>query len=504
MKINDRSLFSAFLSILGASVGKLVISILFTPLIVRILGPGQYGDYAFVLSVLGLLMIFANSGVTVGAKKYLPEKNRPQSWQSDVFGFYMRVSLLLVTLVGLPVLLLSFFDFFGFVEERLVLYLQLMVVILLLKQVYWFSKNALQGMGYERYSEPIRIFQRGSFACLALGLAYLGYGVPGVLTGYILSLVLAILATTAYLSKIVDFRSIARSHATLPRRQMITFNLVNVLLMFLMETLYNFDIILLRLFAGETPTGYYKAALVVAQLMLLLPSTLQSLLLHSSSNYWSGDERDKIETVGTLSTRVTLVTSFLMAAGLIVLVDDFMPLYFGSEFTAAVSPVLLLLPGVIGLAMARPISAIVKGSGRLRVLVYATGGAATINVVLNLLLIPLYGMVGAAVATSVGYGSMAVFATFAARHVGFDPAADLRLFQICVSAFVATAVMYSVDLYVTNKFVGLAIIPVIGTVVYFAVIFQTGAITEQETRRITERFPDPVASRADRFLSLIT
>jgi O-antigen/teichoic acid export membrane protein len=504
MEINERSLFSAFLSILGASVGDLIISVLFTPLLVRVLGAGQYGDYAFVLSVLGLLMIFANSGVTVGAKKYLPEKNRPESWQSDVFGFYMRVSLLLVTLVSLPILVLSFFNFFGFVEERFVLYFQLMIVILLFKQVYWFTKNALQGMGYERYSEPIRILQKVSFACLALGLAYLGYGIPGVLTGYVLSLALAILGTTVYLSKIVDFRSIVRRHAALPRRQLLTFNLVNVLLMFLMASLYNVDIILLRMFAGETPTGYYKAALVVAQLMLLLPSTLQSLLLHSSSNYWSGDEREKITTVGTLATRITLVTSLLMAAGLVVLADEFMPFYFGSDFTAAVSPVVLLLPGVVGLAMARPISAIIKGSGQLRVLVYATGGAATINMVLNLLLIPFYGMVGAAVATSVGYGSMAVFSTLAARHAGFDPAADLRLFRICVSAFVATAVMYSVDLYVTNPFVGLALIPVIGTVVYLAVIFQTGAITEQETRRITERLPDPVASRADQFLSLIT
>jgi len=504
MKINERSLFSAFLSIFGASLGDLFISVFFTPLLVRVLGAGRYGDYAFVLSVLGLLIIFANSGVTVGAKKYLSEKNRPQSWQSDVFGFYMRVSFVLVTLVSLPVLLLSFFDFFGFVEERLVLYLQLMIGILLFKQVYWFTKNALQGMGYERHSEPIKILQRGSFACLALGLAYLGYGVPGVLTGYVLSLALAILATTIYLSKIVDLRSIVRSHVTLPRRQMLTFNLVNVLLMFLMETLYNFDIILLRLFAGETPTGYYKGALVVAQLMLLLPSALQSLLLHSSSNYWSGDEREKITTVGTLATRVTLVTSLLMAAGLVVLADEFMPLYFGSDYTAAVSPIVLLLPGVIGLSMARPISAIIKGSGRLRVLVYATGGAATINIVLNLLLIPLYGMDGAAVATSVGYGSMAVFSTLAARHVGFDPTADLRLLRICVSAFVATVVIYSVDLYVTNRFIGLAIIPVIGSVVYLAVIFRTGAISKQEARRITEKLPDPVASRTDRILSLIT
>jgi O-antigen/teichoic acid export membrane protein len=252
------------------------------------------------------------------------------------------------------------------------------------------------------------------------------------------------------------------------------------------------------------PTGYYKAALVVAQLMLLLPKTLQSLLLHSSSNYWSGEQTGKIDSIGTLATRFTLVVSFLMAAGLLVLADDFMPLYFGTEFSAAVRPMTLLLPGVVGLAMARPINAIVQGSGQLRVLLYATGAAATINLALNLLLIPPYGMAGAAVATSVGYGSMAVFSTIASRRVGFDPAGDLRLSRISLAALVATAVMFAADLTVTNRYLALTGIPVLGTVVYLGVIFRTGAITEHETRQVTERLPDLIASPTNRVIALIT
>lgn len=504
MKIDDRSLVGAFVSIFSANVVDLVISVLFTPLLVRVLGADQYGDYAFVLSVLSLLMILANSGVTRGVKKYLPEQDRPSSWPSDVFGFYTRVSLLLVTVVCVPVFLLSYVDFLGLVDDTLVLSLRLMVIVVLCKQFYWLALNALRGLGHERRSEPLKILQRGSFATLALALAVLGYGVPGVLIAYAASLVLATVVATAYLTDAVAVRSVLRSHANLPRRRLLTFNGLSVVLMFLMVSLYNLDVVLLRYFTSDVATGYYKAALVVAQLTWLLPKALQTLLLHSTSNYWSAERLDEINAIGSLATRFTLVTSCLMAAGLLVLADDFMPVYFGSEFSAAVGPVLLLLPGVIGFAVARPMNAICQGSGDLRPLLAATGGAAGVNLLLNLLLIPVYGTAGAAVATSVGYGSMAVFATLASRSIGFDPVGNLRAPRIALSAAASTGVMYSIDRAVSNGYVSLAVIPVIGTAVYVVLVFRTGVITEDEARRITDRLPNLVASRTNRILSVIT
>lgn len=504
MNIKNRSLTSAFFSIFTASIIGLVISVIFTPVIVRLLGVDEYGNFAFVLSVLGLLMIVANSGVTRGVKKYIPEEDRPPMWQSAVFGFYTRLSVVLIVLVAMPILLLSSVDFFGFLDPPLVFYFQLMAIVLCCKQLYWLTKNALQALGYERYSEPIKIFHRASYAVGAIGLAYLGFGVAGVLVAYAVSLGVATAIALRFLHQSIDLRLILRRHLSLPRRQLLTFNLLSVLLMFLMVSLYHFDVIILRLVTGTTQTGYYKAALVVAQLMWLLPKALQSLLLHSASNYWSAEQYDRIDTVGSLATRSTLVMTVLMAAGLIVLADDFMPLYFGSGFSAAVIPMILLLPGVIGFAVARPMYAIGQGSGKLRILIAASGTAATINVVLNLLLIPLFGMQGAAVATSIGYGSMAILYTIASKKIGFNPVNDLRLGRIGFAGLIALIAMLTADQIITNEYLSLGIIPGIGGIVYLFVIFRTGTITEHEAKRFTDYLPDLVATRTNRLVSIIS
>lgn len=504
MNLNERSLVSAFLSIFSATVVGLAISIVFTPLLVRLLGPEQYGDYALVRSVLALTIIFANSGVTRSVKKYLPEEGRADTWQSDVFGFYTNVSLVLVAVVCLPILVLSVFDFFGFVEERLVLYFQLMAGIVLFKQLYRLTRNSLQALGYERYSEPIKILNKGAFACFALALAYLGYGVTGVLIGYIGSLGLSAAVATVVLGRMIDLRAIVRRHVSLPHTRLLKFNGGTVIHHFMMESLYTFDIILLHVLTSEAQTGYYKAALVVAQLLWMVPRALQALLLHSTSKDWSAERYDRIQRISSLATRFVVVSACLMAAGLLVLADDFVPLYFGSEFVTAVTPIVLLLPGVIGFAMARPISAIIQGSGKLRVLIYATSAAATINVCLNVLLIPLYGIQGAAVATSIGYGSLAVFSVVAARHLEFDPVSDLRVLGIGAATLMATGTMYVIDHLVVNRYLSLAVIPVVGTTVYMIVILRTGVITKRETTRLTERLPDGLGSHTERLLSALT
>ncbi|GAB7119119.1 hypothetical protein JCM9743_15820 [Natrinema sp. JCM 9743] len=64
--------------------------------------------------------------------------------------------------------------------------------------------------------------------------------------------------------------------------------------------------------------------------------------------------------------------------------DVAVPIYFGAEAEPAITPLLLLLPGALGFALARPILAISQGEGTLRYPVAATGGAALLNLGLNL------------------------------------------------------------------------------------------------------------------------
>jgi O-antigen/teichoic acid export membrane protein len=492
MPLHDRSLVSAFLSIFGGKMATLVTSVVFTPLLVRLLGSGNYGDYAFLMSVFGLLMVLANSGIAEGLRKYLPEQDSPR-WHSRVFGFYARVSFVLCLLVTLPLIALSSVGFFGLIGDDFAAYFRLTAVLVIVSQLAKVVKNTLMALGYEHVSEPLLVVEQFVYSAIALALAYVGYGITGVLLGYIIAMAISVGIGSTFLVKIIDVYGVLRKNVDVPRRQMMLFNVLSIVLSLLMISLYNFDVLLLRPIAGDNQTGYYKSALVVAQFVWIVPIAIQTLLLHSTAQLWNEGDHSTLNMIASRATKYTLVTTTLIIVGLATLADDFIPLYFGADFAVAVTPMILLLPGFLGFAVARPIFAIGQASGRLRVLIIATGSTASLNVILNLLLIPPYGMNGAAVATSIGYGSMAVTYVYAARVIGFDPTNELKLARIAASSLVTLVVLLALDSLVAGRILSLAVLPVIGGIVYSGLIFQTRVVTIKEANQALDELPDPIS-----------
>jgi O-antigen/teichoic acid export membrane protein len=141
------------------------------------------------------------------------------------------------------------------------------------------------------------------------------------------------------------------------------------------------------------------------------------------------------------------------------------------------------------LSLSRPIFAIGQGKGELRSLVLTTGGAAVLNLVLNLLFIPQYGIYGAAVATSIGYGSMFFLHTWTARRIGFDPIRDLRVARITVAGVVTVPVVFGLA-RILSTIPALIIVPPVGFVVYTFVSIRVGVIDKAEIKQLQRRAPD--------------
>ena len=92
MNIRAR-LSHGFFFIFTGRVGGGLLTILITPIVVRILGTGGYGDYAFAMAVYSVLRTIAGGGVYEGARKHIAETADPDE-QSSTFRVYLSVSVL--------------------------------------------------------------------------------------------------------------------------------------------------------------------------------------------------------------------------------------------------------------------------------------------------------------------------------------------------------------------------------------------------------------------------
>jgi O-antigen/teichoic acid export membrane protein len=495
----NRSLSSGILSVVSAKLVILVIGILSTPILFRLLEPAGFGEYSFLMSVFAIYMIFVSSGIADGVRKFLAEDRSMANWQPHVVGYYFRLAVLFA-LTGS--FLMVYFARSGFVASlfgaEYTVYFYGLALLVVSVQFQSYSRKTLMGFGLERYSEPLNVLDKVAFVGVAITLVYFGFGVAGALAGHAVASTIVGIVGLSVIHRQVSLSSLFRTPSgEFPRKKMLTFNSMSIVLLFLLTSLYHIDIIMLQHFRESADVGNYRAALVLAEFLWFVPLALQTVYVHSTSKLWSQNRADQITALASKTTRYTFLLTAIMAVGLAALADVAVPIYFGPDATPAIGPLLLLLPGALGFALARPILAVSQGNGMLRYPVAATGAAALINLALNVLLIPQYGMHGAAVATSIGYGGMFAFHCLSARYIGFDPLADARLGRIAATTALAAVPIFVLATVVTNEWLALALVPPFGLGVYLLFAVLTGAIELAEPFEVLAEFPAPIGPYAE-------
>lgn len=504
----DRSILSGVLSVASTKVVTLLIGVLTTPLLYRWLGVKKIGLYYSLLAPFSILMIFVSSGVSDGVRKFLAENRPLPEWTAHIVGFYFRLALGLA-LAGATLVVLAAWTgvtdlLFTSAFER---YFYLLALLVITSQFREYARRTLMGFGLERYSEPLRILQKGLFIGIALTLISIGFGLTGVFVGQIAASSSVAIIGFLLIHRQTSLKAIfKRPPADFPRRELLTFNSHSIVLILCLTSLYQVDILMLKALTATAQVGYYRGALELAEFLWFVPMALQTVFVHSTSELWAEGRTDKVSTLTAKTTRYTLLLTGVMALGLAALATDAVPFYLGENFEPAVTPLLLLLPGALGFAVARPILAVSQGKGTLRYPILATGTAAALNLGLNALLIPRYGMYGAAVATSIGYGSMFVFHVWSARQVGFHPLVDARLGRVALTTLFAAPPILLLPQLVTVSIpvaglsvpLSLLVVPPSGLAIYLVCAFVTGALGVCEVLRTLSEFPAPLGVVAHR------
>lgn len=490
------------LSIFSSRVGVLVFTIIITPILTRLLGSDGYGDYSFLISTLQWSLTLVYVGSFNGIRKYIAEERETEKWADQVFAFYLKIVVVSATLAITIIFAVTETGFItNLLGEDFVLYFYLIALMIPFRALFRTSRSVLLGFNLEHYSEPLRIIDKAIFAGFVVFLSYVGWGVAAVLAGRTIAIGIVSIVSIALISRRIQLSTIFKSSTDLfPKFDLLKYGLSTMIFSFLIISMYHLDILLLRVIVGDTETGYYKAALVIAEFLWFVPIAIQISLLHSTSKLWAEEQYERLTRVSTQVVRYTLLFTILLVLGTAGLADPLLSLYFGQEFSASVVPLLLLLPGALGFAVARPIFAISQGQDNLRILIIVTAVAALLNLVLNLILIPKYGMNGAAVATSVSYGSMFGLHVWSAMRLGFNPLADIRFKKIIITTLIAAVPIIIVPQYIASDILALLITPPIGLLIFSVVALKLKAVQKQEIFQLLSSSSLPIEKIHQKFL----
>ena len=163
---------------------------------------------------------------------------------------------------------------------------------------------------------------------------------------------------------------------------------------------YNFDSVMLGMFLGSAAVGFYGAAYKPVTMMLAMPLTYFVGLFPALSRAYQQNCELFSETV-VRSFRLTSTFAVPFGVGGAFVARPVINLLFGTAYFNSV-PVFQILCWSASLVILRgTYRHSLNAAGRSSLDLRCAGASAALNVLLNLLLIPRYGIVGAAIATVV-------------------------------------------------------------------------------------------------------
>ncbi|MFC5436382.1 oligosaccharide flippase family protein [Rhodanobacter umsongensis] len=165
---------------------------------------------------------------------------------------------------------------------------------------------------------------------------------------------------------------------------------------------FQISTVLLKYLDGNVEAGIFGIALAVMTAIYLIPATLYQKFLLSKLHRWAVHDRTKFWLVYRHGNLAMLVSGVLLAAAVALAAPWLVPLAFGEKYRAVV-PVLLVLASCIPIRfLSTSVGAALLTERHMRYRVFAMGLGATVVIVLNLILIPIYHELGAAGATVTG------------------------------------------------------------------------------------------------------
>lgn len=170
--------------------------------------------------------------------------------------------------------------------------------------------------------------------------------------------------------------------------------------------LLRIDYLFVGALLGAGPLGYYAMATAAAELLLIVPESIALPL----SSVILGRQKEKSRYT-PLSLKIILLCMSVSALALAGLGETLIRILFGQTYLPSYEPMLWLLPGLIGLSICGILRLEVLAHGKPGTVSLIAGAAVAVNLVLNSILIPIMGVNGAALSSTIAYwaGSLMLF-----------------------------------------------------------------------------------------------
>jgi len=163
--------------------------------------------------------------------------------------------------------------------------------------------------------------------------------------------------------------------------------------------LFNSDVVLIGLMLGPDAVAFYYAALKSLALVHFVHFAFRAASTHHFSRFYSDNDIPGLSDYANKIARWTFWPTLAIAV-IMILTGKYILMLFGADFVEAQNLLIILAIGIVIRASIGPVDALLAMTGQQSLAMWVLATTLASNIILNVSLIPYFGIMGAAIATS--------------------------------------------------------------------------------------------------------
>lgn len=388
----------------GGKTAGLGIKYLTEVVLARLLGTELFGLYAIGIVIYKLGEVFSGMGLQSGTVRYVSiyrssrDRGRllgvlQQSIGLPFFGGLILGSILFLTS--------GFIAQEVFNKPNLAPVLRIFAVAIPFGASMTVGALATSGFQTTKYLVYIRnFFHPITNLILIVFVGSLGWSLWGAAVAWVLASILGLILAVYFILKIFPEERWKKIKPVFETKRLLQFSLPLALGDFLGFILLWMDTLMLGYFRSASEVGIYRAASQTALLLMIFLNSLNTIFSPLIAELFHRNHLQRMEQLFKVATRWSFSLTlplflFVWLAG-----QDILRV-FGSEFSVGWLPLVVLSIGQLVNAGTGGIGYMLIMSGHQYLKLLSDVVLVSLNIVLNILLIPRWGLLGAAVATAI-------------------------------------------------------------------------------------------------------
>ena len=407
----------------------IIIPIITTPYVSRVLGANNIGIYGYTVSISAYFILFGSLGISLYGQREIAYCQGDSKKYSKSF-----YEILLLRFIAMTISAILFYFIFVFKSNDYSIYFKILLVEIIANMfdISWF----LQGLEEFKKTVVRNIIVRIISLVVIFLFVKSKSDLPIYFIIYVLSILIGNLSLWLYLPKYLKKIKIKELNMTK--------HLKPALVLFVPQIAIQVYTVLDRTMIGilipaKEEVGFYTQGEHILKLLL------GTVMLPRIASIFSTGDKEKIKEYLNKSFNFVYFLGMPMVFGIISVSRKFVPVFFGSGYDRVIyvmmtiSPILIFigLSNVLGVQYLLP----TKRQKEFTISVFV---GAIINFGINLILIPKYGAIGAAIGTIIAELFVTIVQLFYVRK----DLNVLKILKISITYFIGSITMFVALLFV--------------------------------------------------------